>query len=759
MWLPVWLMGLRVIWKDCFLPMHDDILRLWKDNGSLWLTQYLSEVCRIIVLWVGGTPYVQPTKGVRVRRTRYGLPVLLPGPLRNIFLLLKGEDHAYALKVIRVSLTVLSVYRVIGCSPNLKIGTITDPFGGSGATLPFWEVAKAVGLLPEALVIGAATWTYMSESAGPNFKKSTWSAGLDAIAFLRDPLSWYHWIMIAYSQRAFVLITWLLFTMLVSLPIVPLLMFSKKGTPKFLGRLVTLFEARGKVRIVAITDWWTQVLLAPLHKAIFNILKRIPQDGTFDQLGPVHSLIAYVRASGSGVYSYDLSAATDRLPVVFQVQVLTALGVAWAGHWAQLLTVRPWYLKSKPVFYSVGQPMGALSSWAMLAISHHILVQIASHRVGNEGWFNHYAVLGDDIVIADEKVARAYLSLIESLGVPINKSKSFEMASGGLEFAKRWIHPTYGDLSPIGPGLILAAIRNPRMLVTLFQDCLGRGYIFSTHVVSDLGRFLVMIRPRKWLDRHMAPIFSSVFGPTGGLWETASGPYYKAVWIASFPHRVADKLDELIDILYRLVVESQKPPLSEEESMAQLTSNFWKSTALTGSYFGGWFWAPLLLVSPSFWVYYDLAHRAEERVLDFQQKMRDFDTALWGREWMTLEGLGHIVRGHALARLVKSTFDPGLLDWKRKVAEQDVRIHFELIKAWARRVKVLMMSKRVTASYSRVTRSRRFVRYQTISTNLSLVPYGYWGAGPKQKILTRSSEIPSYGPSLVPSQLGERLGR
>jgi len=101
--------------------MHDDILRLWKDNGSLWLTQYLSEVCRIIVSWVGGTPYVQPTKGVRVRRTRYGLPVLLPGPLRNIFLLLKGEDHAYALKVIRVSLTVLSVYRVIGCSPNLRL--------------------------------------------------------------------------------------------------------------------------------------------------------------------------------------------------------------------------------------------------------------------------------------------------------------------------------------------------------------------------------------------------------------------------------------------------------------------------------------------------------------------------------------------------------------------------------------------------------------------------------------------------------------
>jgi len=32
--------------------------------------------------------------------------------------------------------------------------------------------------------------------------------------------------------------------------------------------------------------------------------------------------------------------------------------------------------------YSVGQPMGCLSSWAMLALSHHLIVQIAAHRLG-----------------------------------------------------------------------------------------------------------------------------------------------------------------------------------------------------------------------------------------------------------------------------------------------------------------------------------------------------------------------------------------
>jgi len=260
--LPVWLIGLRGLWGTCFLPLHNDILRLWSTNGSLWLSQYLALISRIIVLWVGKQPYVESNPTVRVRLTRYGLPAILPSCLRKIFLLIRGEDHAYALVVIRVTLTILSVYRVIGCRPNLKIETITGPFSGSAATLAAWEVGQAVGLLPRGLSLVKVSWTYLSESAGPNFKRATWSSGLDALAFLRFPLVWFHWVAVAWAQGAWVLLTWNLFTVLVSLPVVPLLLVSKKF-PSRLGKLATLFEARGKVRVVAITDWWTQVLLAP----------------------------------------------------------------------------------------------------------------------------------------------------------------------------------------------------------------------------------------------------------------------------------------------------------------------------------------------------------------------------------------------------------------------------------------------------------------------------------------------------------------
>jgi len=85
------------------------------------------------------------------------------------------------------------------------------------------------------------------------------------------------------------------------------------------------------------------------------------------------------------LYSFDLSAATDRLPIDLQVQVLTLIynqSVAYA--WKDILVGRPYavslndlkkyssdiifpesslvngkYFKLK---YSVGQPMGALSS-------------------------------------------------------------------------------------------------------------------------------------------------------------------------------------------------------------------------------------------------------------------------------------------------------------------------------------------------------------------------------------------------------------
>jgi hypothetical protein len=90
-----------------------------------------------------------------------------------------------------------------------------------------------------------------------------------------------------------------------------------------LGKLSLKNEAAGKVRVFAMVDPVTQWLLAPLHKLIFKILRKIPMDGTFNQLGPINRLLKM--ENRQGLYSLDLSAATDRLPVSLQARLLDHL--------------------------------------------------------------------------------------------------------------------------------------------------------------------------------------------------------------------------------------------------------------------------------------------------------------------------------------------------------------------------------------------------------------------------------------------------
>jgi len=111
-----------------------------------------------------------------------------------------------------------------------------------------------------------------------------------------------------------------------------------------------------------------------------------------------------------------------------------------------------------PVRYAVGQPMGALSSWAMLAMTHHALIQYAADRVARRKtikglfraeWFGLYAVLGDDVVIADGPVAREYLLVMQEIGVEVGLAKSLVSPRGEtLEFAKRFFYKGQ-DASPL----------------------------------------------------------------------------------------------------------------------------------------------------------------------------------------------------------------------------------------------------------------------------------------------------------------------
>jgi hypothetical protein len=61
-----------------------------------------------------------------------------------------------------------------------------------------------------------------------------------------------------------------------------------------------------------------------LHYYIFDILKQLPNDGTFDQGASVRRASEKSKIARCS-FGYDLSAATDRLPLSLQVAVLASL--------------------------------------------------------------------------------------------------------------------------------------------------------------------------------------------------------------------------------------------------------------------------------------------------------------------------------------------------------------------------------------------------------------------------------------------------
>lgn len=217
-----------------------------------------------------------------------------------------------------------------------------------------------------------------------------------------------------------------------------------------LQRLHNLYEAAGKVRTIAIVDYWTNFVLKPLHDWMFEILKALPQDATFDQEGKVRE---FASRGYMEIWSLDLKSATDLIPLaLYRALMYWVLPVRIVDLWIELLVNRdfatPTEMRrtypdaSKQIRYNTGQPMGALTSWASMALVHHALVLFAAMNCGETRRssiisFTEYLVLGDDVVIANKRVAEEYMRLCRSLSIPIGLAKSYISECGMFNFANQ----------------------------------------------------------------------------------------------------------------------------------------------------------------------------------------------------------------------------------------------------------------------------------------------------------------------------------
>lgn len=235
-------------------------------------------------------------------------------------------------------------------------------------------------------------------------------------------------------------------------------LFKDFGMRYTFGRLAQSCTGDGKRRLFAIGNYINQRLLYPFHDWLMSVLKRIPMDGTFDQAAPLD------RLSGvkGPVYSVDLKSATDRWPIrLLLFMAFSIFGKQFASSAVHCALYGNTFLigfiqEPKFIGFKAGQPLGFYSSWPLFALSHHFVIWYCAELIYPGKVFRRYAILGDDVVIADEKVKKLYYVVIDRLGVKVSPSKTLQSDSGCGEFAKRFrLDRLTVDVSPISLKMLL----------------------------------------------------------------------------------------------------------------------------------------------------------------------------------------------------------------------------------------------------------------------------------------------------------------
>jgi len=257
------------------------------------------------------------------------------------------------------------------------------------------------------------------------------------------------------------------------------LTFYKQGNFR---KLVYFPDKEVKVRIIAILDYWSQTALKPFHHWLFRVLKKIPQDCTFDQ-GSFRD-----KLKGAEIfYSIDLSNATDRFPIALIGHILRGqLPGSWVRDWTDVMIGYPFYCQwlKKFISYNCGNPMGAYSSWASFAVSHHYLIYYCCKILGREWKTLPYVLLGDDIVIGDSAIAKLYLETLDKLGISISKEKT-HTSTELYEFAKRWIYKGQ-EISPFPIASLKESSKKNYLFVNTLRESEKKGWICSSSITEAI---------------------------------------------------------------------------------------------------------------------------------------------------------------------------------------------------------------------------------------------------------------------------------
>jgi len=566
-----------------FNKFLDLILKAYKHHGATYVVKWLkaSHVC--VQRKLSSNPMSslrELEKNLPLPRLINGLPTFI-GPMDRKAIRMKHPG------TIRLWLTILSIYRVLEAPSKPNLETITNPSKSdpSREKILLFEIKDIIIFNKMIRQIDAlkASKVHRTLKSGPNNSISYLSVITDALAIYQDKV-----IFTAFCNYCIQTSSddFLLFLRKV-------MAFAIKAQTKFgdsvirraksvktladlrTGKLAFKIEPAGKVRTFALVDIWTQSLLAPLHKDLFSLLKKLPNDGTFDQDASFARCIEKAKLYNCA-FAYDLSSATDRLPLTIQKGIINLIynHPFLGNYWGDLLINRKYIVRSelfpdlqnKEFTYATGQPMGCLSSWAMLALTHHLIMQTCAFRVyGSRKWYDKYEVLGDDIVIFDKDVALQYLALMAELDVGINLSKSLQAEElQTLEFAKRTAIDGY-DVSGLSWKQLISG-NNDQGRTNFALAMIKKGFISSNNMLikaMSWSRYYSLKDLFKNGESHFRiKIENGLINILGSFAENAKLPLNSVVSLLVDPHKevryFADKAKPPVLTMLQLILKVNK---------------------------------------------------------------------------------------------------------------------------------------------------------------------------------------------------------
>jgi hypothetical protein len=535
---------------------------------SQWYYSSLAHTCsifkeakRLLLKYLAGTPELV-SRGVVLSIDKHGLPRIIPAHVR----ILIRSGHEMAIKVTLLGLDTPKMFVYLGADntdtivqPSTAVPRTVHVFGSFSY---IFEIVLS-SLYGEAKVSSKSSMfidylstltselsclkLFFTSKAGPN-GHALLSSPLDAIALLTSPAR-KHIELYCESIQCSGFYAYIIRVGKIAQSFYGLLLDSAETISDLQryspveGRISRVYTAYGKCRLVAIPTYFVQVLFRPLHLLIFSIFRHIPTDSTFDQQAGARRV---VETGGKHLRSFDLSAATDRLPLSIQTGIVyllakisgltpaqsAKLSQAWTGIIQNTLFrytrigKRNMPVKSRDIKYGCGHPMGTYSSWAAFSLTHHLIIQFCaylvllnkyrpehpdallstpcdetakswlthmltnmSHTSFKKMWYMRYQMLGDDVVFFantsfERAVSDLYLDLMPLLGVSIHPSKGFDSTNGSFEFAKMFIRD----------GKCLNDLRwgewagqyQPGMVVNAARQAIARNF-----ELSDLKTFVI----------------------------------------------------------------------------------------------------------------------------------------------------------------------------------------------------------------------------------------------------------------------------